>query len=204
MSFPGMRKAIVHLRAADPILCQIIKRVGSYDITYLEPEFSTLVRSIVYQQLNGKAASSIYAKFTATAGRINPKSILALTEEQMRSAGLSGQKSKYIRDLAEKTQSRQVRFLQIENLPDEDVISHLTQVKGVGVWTAQMFLIFALRRPDVLPVGDLGIRMAMQKAYGLESLPAPKEMLAIAEPWRPWASIASWYLWRSLDGQAEL
>lgn len=122
----------------------------------------------------------------------------------MRAAGLSSQKAKYIRDLAEKTQSKLIRFRQIENLTDEEVITHLTQVKGIGVWTAHMFLIFALQRPDILPIGDLGIRMAMKRSYKLEALPTPKEMVEIAQPWRPWASVASWYLWRSLDGQAQL
>ncbi len=178
--------------------------MGPCTIQYSKPDFETLVRSIVYQQLNGRAAASIYQKFRKTAGRITPRSILALEEGLMRASGLSGQKSKYILDLAEKTHSRVVRFRQIDTLTDPEVISHLTQVKGVGVWTAQMFLIFALQRPDILPTGDLGIRMAMKKAYQLTELPQPSEMEEIAAPWRPWSSIASWYLWRSLDGPAAI
>lgn len=137
-------------------------------------------------------------------GRVSPASILSLTEEEMRGAGLSSQKAKYIRDLAEKTAQKLIRFPRLVDLEDDHVIEQLTQVKGIGVWTAHMFLIFALRRPDVLPVGDLGVRSAIKRAYGLENLPTPAEMVEIAKPWRPWASVASWYLWRSIDGNAEM
>jgi DNA-3-methyladenine glycosylase II len=125
--------------------------------------------------------------------------MLKLRPERMRKLGLSAQKTLYIRELAKHTRRGTVIF---ESLPDADdtaVIEHLTQVKGIGVWTAQMFLIFALRRPDVLPVADLGIRSAMQKAYGLDGLPKPPEMEKIAAAWKPWTSVACWYLWRSLD-----
>lgn len=199
-----MRHAIRHLKASDPILCQIIQRVGPYAITYSKPEFATLVRSIVYQQLSGKAAATICNRLLQAAGRLTPSSILTLTEEELRAVGLSNQKMKYIRDLAEKTHQRVIRFRQLDGLPDEGVIEHLICVKGVGVWTAHMFLIFALQRPDILPVGDLGIQSAIKRAYGLDALPKPIEVLEIAKPWRPYASVASWYLWRSLEGQAEV
>ncbi len=173
-------------------------------MSYRKPEFSTLVRSIVYQQVSGKAAATIYARLARTAGRVSPTSILRLSGQDLRAAGLSGQKASYIRDLAEKTHRRELRFRTLDNLADGDVISELTTVRGVGVWTAQMYLIFALRRPDVLPTADLGIRVAMRNAYNLEDLPTPDQMTSLAAPWRPWCSVACWYLWRSLDGPAAL
>lgn len=193
-----MKKALAHLRAADPVLARIIDAVGPYRITYTEPCFGSLVRSIIYQQLSGKVASVIHGRFVALTGEpVRPTRILKLTPEQMRAAGLSGQKASYIRDLAEK--ARKVGFARLPELTDAEVIERLTLVKGVGVWTAHMFLMFSLRRPDVLPVGDLGIRMAMRNAYGLADLPSPKQMEEIAAAWHPWCSVASWYLWRSLE-----
>ena len=193
-----MKKALAHLQAADPQMAQVIDAVGPYRITYSEPCFGSLVRSIVYQQLSGKVASVIHGRFVALTGEpVRPARILKLTPEQMRAAGLSAQKASYIRDLAEK--ARKVGFARLPELSDEEVIQRLTAVKGVGVWTAHMFLIFSLRRPDILPVGDLGVRMAIRNVYGLPDLPSPQQMEAIAEPWHPWCSVASWYLWRSLE-----
>lgn len=199
-----MRAAVTHLRRADPVLAALIERVGAPRIEYREPVFETLVRSIVFQQLNGKAAATIYARLEAAAKTITPEAILKLRPARLRGAGLSTQKLNYVRDLARHTRDGAVDFARLPSLDDAEVIEHLTQVKGVGVWTAHMFLIFALRRPDVLPVGDYGIRAAMQKAYELPELPKPAEMERIAAPWRPYASLASWYLWRSLDGDAAL
>ena len=199
-----MRAAVAHLRRADPVLAAIIERVGPPRIEYREPLFETLVRSIVFQQLHGKAASTIYGRLEAAAKTITPEAILKLRPARLRAAGLSTQKLSYVRDLARKTREGAVDFAGLPSLDDAGVIEHLTQVKGVGVWTVHMFLIFALRRADVLPVGDYGIRAAMQKAYGLAELPKPAEMERIAAPWRPQASLASWYLWRSLDGGAAL
>ncbi|MCX6592270.1 MAG: DNA-3-methyladenine glycosylase [Acidobacteria bacterium] len=193
-----------HLKSSDPILKQIIGQVGPYAIQYRPAEFSTLVRSIVYQQISGKAAVTVIGRMVAACGKLTPTSILRLTPEELRACGLSGQKASYIRDLAEKTRSRQLRFPPLAALSDDDVIAHLTQVKGIGVWTAQMFLMFALKRHDILPTADLGIRAAMKRSYELEALPKPEQMIEIAEPWRPWATVASWYLWRSLDGSAEI
>jgi DNA-3-methyladenine glycosylase II len=122
----------------------------------------------------------------------------------MRSLGLSTQKTAYIRDLARHARDRRVTFESLPELPDAAVIDHLTQVKGIGVWTAHMFLIFALRRPDILPTGDLGVRNAIRRAYNLEALPSPAQMEQVAAAWRPWCSVASWYLWRSLEGGANL
>jgi DNA-3-methyladenine glycosylase II len=200
-----MEKAIHHLCASDPVLSSIIARVGPYAMQYRQPEFESLVRSIVYQQLSGKVASVIFGRLSsAVGGQIRPASILKLRPSRMRSLGLSAAKTAYIRDLARHTRDGKVVFESLEGLTDAQVIEQLTQVKGIGAWTAHMFLMFALRRPDVLPVGDLGIRSAIRKAYGLENLPAPSEMEAIAQRWRPYCSVASWYLWRSLDGPAEL
>jgi DNA-3-methyladenine glycosylase II len=203
-----MRRATLHLRKACPKMSQIIESVGPCRIAFREPVFDTLVRSIVYQQLSGKAAATIFGRLSEAGanskGELTPRSLLKLTQEQARAVGLSQQKYRYLRDLAERTVARQVNFAKLHDLSDDDVIAHLTQVKGVGVWTAHMFLIFALRRPDVLPTGDLGVRTAIKRAWGLEELPTHEEMEAIAAPWRPYCSIASWYLWRSLDGPAEM
>ena len=201
-----MRKAILHLKKSDPVLAGLITGVGPYRLEYREPKFETLVRSIVYQQLSGKAAATIMGRLLDLAPKrtLTPRAVLKLAPEQMRSAGLSGQKVSYIRDLAEHTQSKRVDFATLGDLSDADVIEHLTQVKGIGVWTAHMFLIFALRRSDILPCGDLGVRAAIKKAYKLEALPTAKQMEELATAWRPYCSVASWYLWRSLDGPAEL
>ena len=197
--------ALNQLKLADPILCEIINRVGEYRLEYREPCFETLVKSIVYQQLSGRVASVIFARLvTAAGGKLTPASILKLRPTRMRAAGLSAQKTAYIRDLARHTRDGRVVFDELEQLADEDVIETLTMVKGIGVWTAHMFLIFALRRPDVLPTGDLGIRAAIRKAYGLTELPKPSEIETLARPWRPYCSVASWYLWRSLEAGAEV
>jgi DNA-3-methyladenine glycosylase II len=196
-----MRKALNHLKKADPVLGSIIERVGPYKIQYREPVFQTLVRSIVYQQLHGKAALTIFTRLQAAAKTdpITPEAILKLRPSRMRAIGLSGQKTTYIRELARLTRDGHIDFSRVETLEDAAVIEHLTRCKGIGVWTVHMFLIFALRRPDVLPTGDLGIRAAMKKAYNLAELPKPEEMQRIAAAWAPYCSVASWYLWRSLD-----
>ena len=200
-----MKEAIVHLRAADPVMRAIIDQVGAYQIQFRDPDFETLVKSIVYQQLSGRVAGVIFGRVTdAAGGRLTPEGILKLRPVRMRTLGLSGQKTAYIRDLARHTRDGRVVFEELARLPDEAVIERLTEVKGIGVWTAHMFLIFALRRPNVLPTGDLGIRNAIRKAYGLLELPKPAEMETLSEPWRPYRTVASWYLWRSLEPDANL
>jgi DNA-3-methyladenine glycosylase II len=201
-----MKKALNHLKKADPVLASIIERVGPYAMQYREPGFHTLVRSIVYQQLSGKAASTIFNRLleAAKADPVTPEAILKLRPQKMRKLGLSQQKVKYIRELSRMTRDGEVQFERLGAFEDTEVIAHLTRVKGVGVWTVHMFLMFALRRPDVLPVGDLGVRMAMKKAYGLTELPTPSEMEKIAASWRPWSSVASWYMWRSLENQGAM
>jgi DNA-3-methyladenine glycosylase II len=200
-----MKEAIQHLKQSDPVLSGIIDRVGDYGIEFRDPDFETLVKSIVYQQLSGRVASVIFGRVVkAAGGKLTPESILKLRPARMRALGLSGQKTAYIRDLARHTRDGRVDFGELLALPDEAVIERLTEVKGVGVWTAHMFLIFALRRTDVLPWGDLGIRAAIRKAYGFAELPEPAEMETLAARWRPYCTVASWYLWRSLEPNANL
>ena len=182
----------------------IIAKVGPCRMSYRSADFHSLARSIVFQQLNGAAASTIFGRLTSAAKQdpLTPQSVLKLRATTLRKIGLSQQKASYIRDLAQRTLSGEVDFALLPGLPDAEVIAHLTQVKGVGVWTAQMLLIFALERPDILPTADFGIRKAMQVAYELADLPKPAEMEAIAKPWQPYRSVACWYLWRFLDGPA--
>jgi DNA-3-methyladenine glycosylase II len=196
----GMRKAIHHLKKSDPVLRGIIERVGPCRMEYGPPEFHSLAEAIVYQQLNGKAAVTIFKRFAALAGEpLTPEGILKLTDEQLRSVGLSKQKSAYLKDLAAKTAARLLDFSRLPDMPDDEVIKHLTQVKGIGIWTAQMFLMFTLKRPDVLPTGDYGVQAAIKKHYRKRQLPKPHVMEKIARPWSPYRSVACWYLWRSLD-----
>jgi DNA-3-methyladenine glycosylase II len=195
-----MRKAINHLKKSDPVMRSIIERVGPFRMQFSPPEFASLAESIVYQQLNGTAAATIFARFVALAGDpLTPEGILKLTDEQMRAAGMSKQKTAYLRDLAAKTADGTLNFSQLASLTDEEIIEHLTQVKGVGVWTAHMFLMFTLKRPDILPTGDYGVQAAIKRHYKKRKLPKPHIMEKIAKPWVPYRSIASWYLWRSLN-----
>ena len=195
-----MRKAILHLKKSDPVLAAIIERVGSYRIEYGEPTFHSLAEAIIYQQLNGKAAVTIFKRFAEVAGMpLTPEGILKLTDQQMRSVGLSKQKSSYLRDMAERAVRGELDFSRLAEMDDEEVIEHLTQVKGVGVWTAQMFLMFTLKRPNVLPTGDYGIQNAIRKHYKKRKLPKPAHMEKIARCWEPYRSVACWYLWKSMD-----
>jgi len=194
------RKAINHLKSSDPILSAVIDRIGPCKIEYGDPTFHSLAEAILYQQLNGKAAVTIFNRFTELAGNpLTPAGILKLTDAEMRGVGLSRQKTAYLRDLSEKTQAGLLEFERMPEMTEDDVISHLTQVKGVGVWTAHMFLMFTLRRPDVLPTGDYGIQAAMKKHYKKRKWPKPDVMHKIAKPWAPYRSIACWYLWKSMD-----
>jgi DNA-3-methyladenine glycosylase II len=209
-----MRKAVTHLKKSDPVMRRLIERVGVFRMTYREPTFHSLARAIAYQQLNGKAAETIFGRFTALAGDpLTPQGILKLTPEQMRAAGLSKQKAAYLIDMAERADRGELDFPRVPNMSDDEVMEHLTQVKGVGDWTAHMFLMFTLRRPNILPTGDFGIRMAMFRHYldrnrakpsGTRKkrkikLPSPAQMEKIAKCWEPYRSVACWYLWRSLD-----
>jgi DNA-3-methyladenine glycosylase II len=195
-----MRKALNHLKKSDPVLRAIIERVGSCRMEFGVPEFSSVAEAIVYQQLNGKAAVTIFNRFAALAGDpLTPEGVLKLSDEQLRSVGLSKQKSAYLKDLAKKTADGLLNFARLPEMTDDEVIEHLTQVKGVGVWTAHMFLMFSLRRPNVLPTGDYGVQVAIKKHYKKRKLPKPKDMEKIAKSWEPYRSVACWYMWRSLD-----
>ncbi|HYM05765.1 MAG TPA: DNA-3-methyladenine glycosylase [Terriglobales bacterium] len=195
-----MRKAIHHLKKSDPVLAAIIERVGPCRMEFGPPEFHSLAEAIVYQQLNGKAAVTIFKRFAALAGEpVTPEGILKLTDAQLRSVGLSKQKSSYLKDMASRAARGELDFTRLPAMSDDDVIKHLTQVKGVGVWTAHMFLMFTLRRPNVLPTGDYGIQMAIRKHYKKRKMPKPEVMAKIAKSWEPYRSVACWYLWRSLD-----
>jgi DNA-3-methyladenine glycosylase II len=195
-----MRKAISHLKKSDPILSSIIERVGPCRMEFGPPEFHSLAEAIVYQQLNGKAAVTIFKRFAALAGEpVTPQGILKLTDSQLRSVGLSKQKSSYLKDMAGRAARGELDFTRLPGMTDDEVIKHLTQVKGVGVWTAHMFLMFTLRRPNVLPTGDYGIQMAIRKHYKKRKMPKPEVMTKIAKSWEPYRSVACWFLWRSLD-----
>lgn len=184
-------------------MAAIIQRVGPCRIVPREATFETLARSITFQQLSGKAAGTIFGRLKKAVGRrFTATGFLKLTSEELKACGLSRQKIASLTDLAERVARREIQFHKLVELPDEAIIESLSKVRGVGVWTAQMFLIFALERPNVMPLGDLGIRNAVRKAYGLQEIPKPTELAALAEKWHPYCSIASWYLWRSLDGPA--
>jgi DNA-3-methyladenine glycosylase II len=195
-----MRKAVSHLKKADPILRAIIERVGPFRMEFGPPEFHSLAEAIIYQQLNGKAAVTIFKRFAAAAGEpILPEGILKLSDAQLRAVGLSKQKSSYLKDMAQRASRGELDFSRLPHMTDDEVIQHLTQVKGVGVWTAHMFLIFTLRRMNVLPTGDFGVQTAIKKHYRKRKLPKPREMEKIARRWEPYRSVACWYLWKSLD-----
>jgi DNA-3-methyladenine glycosylase II len=195
-----MKDAVDHLKRSDAVLAAIIERVGEPQIAYREPTFEALARSIVFQQLSTKAARTIYGRLEeAAGGRLTPESIQRLSLGEMRRAGLSKQKMGYIRDLAEHALSGKVDFTRLPEMNDEEVVAALTDIKGVGVWTAHMFLIFALRRPNVLAVGDLGVRTAIMRQYKKRLLPKPLHIEKLAVNWHPYCSYACWYLWRSLE-----
>ena len=205
MSIAVSRKARAHLRRVDPVLARVMESVGAYrpsDRTS-GTHFVALVRAIVFQQLSGKAATTIFNRFAALFPNQEPtaEGILALSDEQLRAAGLSRQKSGYLRDLAAKVHTGALPLDHVHDLTDADLITHLIQVKGIGKWTAQMFLMFKLGRADVLPELDLGIQNAIKRAYRKRRV-TPKDVLRIGAKWSPYSSIACWYLWRSLDNGA--
>jgi DNA-3-methyladenine glycosylase II len=197
------RPALAHLRRVDPILAGIIARVGSPPPPPRRAgtHYDALVRAIVYQQLSGKAAGTIHRRFRELYPGKRPRAelVLATSDEALRGAGLSRQKIGYLRDLSARVADRSLPLAHLGRLPDDEIIEHLIQVKGIGRWTVQMFLMFRLGRPDVLPELDLGIQNAIQRAYGLRKRPTPKDVLRLGEKWRPHATTACWYMWRSLD-----
>ena len=199
----GARRAVAHLTATDPILAEVIRRVGPFRLTRRTEgtHFDAVCRSIIYQQLSGKAAETIHGRvLDLFGGRAPLPHELAATQDAMlRSVGLSRQKLSYLKDLASQVASGDLPIEALHELPDAEVIEALVRVKGVGRWTAQMFLMFRLGRPDVLPDLDLGIQKAIQRAYRLRKRPPPERVLKIGAPWAPYRTVASWYLWRSLE-----
>jgi len=202
-------KARKALAASDPTMAALIERVGKIDIeTRLRRRkeerpadaYGALLRAIVGQQLSTKAARTIYLRVLDLFGGTTPTpaQLLEASEEDLRGCGLSGRKTEYVRDLARHVLSGELELDRLEQLGDEEVIEEIVAVRGLGQWTAEMFLLFHLQRPDVLSGGDLGIRKAVQVEYGLEEMPPPKQVLEIGEPWRPHRSLASLYLWESL------
>ncbi|HEV2131620.1 MAG TPA: DNA-3-methyladenine glycosylase [Longimicrobiaceae bacterium] len=198
-SFPP--EAVDHLRRADPVLREVIDRVGPFEPAHEPDLWRSLVGSIISQQLSVRAAATIESWVAALGDGVGfpePQRLLALPEETLRACGLSGAKTRYVKDLAGKWLDGTLQPERIAALPDEEVIAELTRVKGIGRWTAEMVLIFTLRRPDVLPVDDLGFRNAVQRAYGLPERPGAAELQRLGDAWRPYRSIATLYLWRSL------
>jgi DNA-3-methyladenine glycosylase II len=190
-----------HLRAVDRRLASLIGHVGPCRLRPRDSIYRSLFRSILYQQLAGSAAAAILRRVCAPFGGVipPPATLLAAPADGLRAAGLSRQKLAYLKDLAAHFDDGRLRAQRLARLPDDELIAAVTAVHGVGEWTAHMLMIFCLGRPDVLPVGDYGVRKGMQQLYRLRELPKPQKMERIAAPWRPYRSIAAWYLWRSLD-----
>lgn len=190
-----------HLRRRDAVMRAVIKAVGPFTLTLERNRFRMLVRSIIAQQISGHAARSIRKRLDTLVGPggVTPEKLAGLSVADLRTAGLSGQKASYLHDLAAKVAAGKIRLHRTPKMSDEEIIAELIQVRGIGVWTAQMFLMFSLGRLDVFPHDDLGIRSALKKLYGLPELPDKATSQRIAEPWRPYATIASWYCWRSLE-----
>ena len=204
------RSAVAHLRRVDPVLGEIIARVRKAPPPPRRAgtHYDALVRAIIYQQLSGKAAATIHRRFSELYPNKRPRAhlVLATSDEALRGAGLSRQKIGYLRDLSARVVDGSLPLAHLGRLPDDAIIEHLVRVKGIGRWTVQMFLMFRLGRPDVLPELDLGIQNAIQRAYGLKKRPKPKDVIRLGTKWRPHATTACWYMWRSLengDGQLD-
>lgn len=207
-SIPNHRNAIKHLRKVDPVMAEIIARVGKCE---LEPRpdgthFDAVARAIIFQQLSGQAAGTIHRRFQALYGGRDPspRELLRTSDEKLRAIGLSRQKTAYLKDLAGRVIAGDCPIDTLHDLTDEQIIEALTAVKGVGRWTAQMFLMFRLGRPDVLPDLDLGIQKGVKRAYRLRKHPLPARVLKIGAKWAPYRTIAAWYLWRLLDTEKKV
>ncbi|MBM3998631.1 MAG: DNA-3-methyladenine glycosylase 2 family protein [Planctomycetes bacterium] len=198
-----IRVACRHLRTRDPVMRAMIDKVGPFTLRFNDDRFAMLVRSIISQQISTTAATRIRDRLIERAGDegVTAEWIARRDPDELRAVGLSSQKTTYLLDLADKVRSGDIELRTIGRLSDERIIEMLTRVRGIGVWTAQMFLIFSLGRPDVFPHGDLGIRVSIRDRYGLADLPDMKTGLTIAAPWRPYATVASWYCWRMLEAE---
>lgn len=198
-----MSAPLNHLRK-DRKLAKVIDRIGEFNLSLTKNPYESLVEAIITQQLSAKAADSISTKFRTIYGKFpKPSDVMETSDAKLRKAGLSYMKVSYIKNLSKKVESKEIRLSYMKNLSDEEIIVQLTQVKGIGRWTAEMFLIFSLGRLDVLPVGDLGLRKGIKNLYSLEELPEKEQIERIAEKWRPYRSVATWYLWRSQDESIE-
>jgi len=200
-----LQQAVRNLSQGDPVMARLIERAGPCQLrmTWRSHYFRALVEAIIYQQLSGKAAGTILARFRSLypSKRFpTPEEIFQTPSPQLRVAGLSKQKISYLKDLSGRALDGSFPLRRMAALEDEEVIIHLTQVKGIGQWTAEMFLIFCLGRADVLSSGDLGIRKAVQRAYRFKTLPSPRTVDRLGKKWKPYRSVASWYLWASVDG----
>ena len=191
-----------YLCQTDFLLGKVIRSIGKYSIKTTNDPFQSLLESIIFQQLAGRAANVIYGRFLDYYNKISPtpEQILSTPDHILKAkVGLSSKKIEYIKDLSARITDRRLNLVLISEMNDEEIVNQLMQVKGIGRWTAEMFLIFCLGRQDIFPVGDLGVRKAIQRVYSLSELPSPSTMLAIAQPWKPYRSIATWYLWKSLS-----
>ncbi len=187
------------LSAADPVMAGLCERYGGEGLVGQGDGFLTLMRSVVAQQISVRAADSIWARVEACVGQVTPDSVVAQSEEALRGAGLTRQKARYVRDIAAAALAGRLSAERWTDEADEAVIEDLLALRGVGRWTAEMFLIFHLQRPDVLPLGDVGVRRAMERHYGGDGAMTADEIERRGEPWRPWRTLATWHLWRSLD-----
>jgi DNA-3-methyladenine glycosylase II len=194
---------LADLAAGDPVLARLVRDHGPAPTRRPVPvalRFSSLVRSIVSQQLAGKAADAIHGRFVLSlGGAVTPEAVLAAGPETLTGAGLSRAKAASIRDLAERVSRREITLDRVGRWPDEAVVAHLVQVRGIGRWTAHMFLLGTLARPDIWPTGDLGVRMGFARAWGLVTPPRPDELEVLGEPFRPHRSALAWYCWRAVD-----
>jgi len=199
----SVKRAETHLVATDPVLARLIDTHGPYTPRPGSDPYGWLVRTILFQQLAGTAARAIARKWFALYGEDGhvptPEQILGTTDEQFRAAGVSRQKASYFRDLATRITDGSLTLDGLARLPDEEVAARLTAVRGVGEWSAHMFLMFELGRPDILPTGDFGVRHGMQVAYGLDALPTPARAREIGAPWAPYRSVGAWYMWRAVE-----
>lgn len=206
----SLARAYAHLRAVDPVVAALIDEHGPYrprpsEGTSPADYYNALQRTILFQQLAGPAARSIQRKWFALYSKQDrpptPREVLKTTDEQFRASGVSRQKAGYLRDLAAKSLDKTLDFGDFETMSDDDIVERITAVKGLGEWSAHMFMMFTLGRPDVLAVGDLGIRNGMKITYGLPRTPTPKEAIAIGAPWAPYRSVGAWYMYRAIDTQ---
>jgi len=200
-TLPYARAARAHLVRTDPVLARIINQVGPLRLMRRSERFQALTRAIVFQQLAGPAAMAIYNRVLALFPNVSfpsPAQILATPDDALRKAGLSAKKALYIKDLAAHIQNDSLNFHRFPRMSDEEIIGDLTRVKGIGRWTAEIFLMFNLARPDVFPAADIGLQNAVTRAYRMRKRPTPKRLREIAVQWQPYRSAAAWYLWQSL------